>query len=150
MSSHTSYTSFHRLALSLSLMSSAMALVCEAAAATEVGTPQASTRLSEASALPVALSLAAPALLLSSTANLLVVAVESSAEGTVWVLERASDGARASLRFGKQALGASALAVGSSIMVLSTASGFLLTASGRVLALVPNEVGRALMHHEAL
>lgn len=146
MSNYSSYNSFHRLALSLSLMSSALPLVCQAAASP----PQASTQLSEASALPVALSLAAPALLLSSTAHLLVVAVESSAEGTVWVLERASDGARASLRFGKQALGASALAVGSSITVLSTASGILLTRSGQVLALVPNEVGRALMHHEAL
>ncbi|WP_148090419.1 hypothetical protein [Paucibacter sp. KBW04] len=146
----SSYTSFHRLALSLSLMG-ALPLSSEAAATTAAGgTPQASTRLSEASALPVALSMAAPALLLSSTAKLLVVAVESSAEGTVWVLERASDGARASLRFGKQALGASALAVGSSITVLSTASGFLLTHSGQVLAFVPNEFGRALMHHEAL
>ena len=57
------------------------------------------------SALPIAVSVAAPAMLLSGGVMLTVVAVEASAEGTVWVLERASDGARASVTLSAAAAG---------------------------------------------
>src|SRR5689334_1532811 len=55
------------------------------------------SELSALSALPIAVSVAAPVLVLSAGATLTVVAVEVSAAGAVWVLERASDGARATL-----------------------------------------------------
>ena len=53
--------------------------------------------------LPVAVSVAAPVMILSAGAVLTVVAVEATSAGTVWVLERASDGARASVRLGARA-----------------------------------------------
>src|SRR4051812_15479954 len=49
------------------------------------------------SALPIAVSVAAPAMFISAGAMLTVVAVEATATGAVWVMERASDGARASI-----------------------------------------------------
>ncbi len=58
----------------------------------------ASAAASVLSALPLAVVVAAPAALVSGGAQLSMVAVEATAEGTVWVLQRASDGARASLR----------------------------------------------------
>ena len=51
----------------------------------------------EGSANGNGLSVAAPVMILSGGVMLTVVAVEASAEGTVWVLERASDGARFSV-----------------------------------------------------
>ncbi|MBL8334768.1 MAG: hypothetical protein JNM08_16775, partial [Rubrivivax sp.] len=50
------------------------------------------SELSALSMLPVAVSVAAPVALLASGAAFTVVAVEAASEGTVWVLERASDG----------------------------------------------------------
>ena len=70
------------------------------------------SELSTLSALPIALSVAMPAMILSSGAALAVVAVEASAEGTVVILERASDGARASVRLGRDAAGHLSLAAG--------------------------------------
>jgi hypothetical protein len=109
----------------------------------------AQSNVSDASALsllPVAVSVAAPAMLLVGGVMLTVVAVEVSAAGSVWVLERASDGARASLRFTGHALAAS----GTAVMVTAVATGWVLSAAGAAIAFVPNEIGRALLHNERI
>jgi hypothetical protein len=122
-------------------------------AMTPVSEAKAQSDLSQASALslmPVAMSLTAPALLLEAGVNLSVVAVEGSVDGTVWIVERVSDGARATLRFSGQALGASAKAVGSVITVIACSTGWLLSSAGMVVAFVPNEIGNALLYNERL
>jgi hypothetical protein len=96
------------------------------------------------SALPVAVSVAAPALLLSGGVALTVVAVQASATGTVWVLERASDGARLSVQFTGQAVAS----VGAGVVVLALATGWVLSAAGQALCFIPNEIGASLLHHE--
>lgn len=109
--------------------------------------------LSEASALsalPVAVSVAAPVMILSGGVLLSVVAVEASANGTVWIVERASDGARASLRFSGQLAQSSLLAVGGAITVTALSTGYVLSAAGQAIAFVPNAIGRALTHHEPI
>jgi hypothetical protein len=103
--------------------------------------------VSDASALsmlPVAVSVAAPVALLSAGAALTVVAVTASADGTVWVLERASDGARASVAFA----GDVSAAAGTAVVVTAFSAGWVLSEAGRALALIPNEVGAALLYHE--
>lgn len=108
-----------------------------------------STTASEASALsllPVAVSVAAPVALFSAGAVLTVVAVEASAQGTVWVLERASDGARASVNFS----GKATAALGTAIAVTAIGSGYVLSAAGEAIAFVPNAIGTALLHNEQL
>lgn len=109
--------------------------------------------LSEASALsllPVAISVAAPVLILSGGVALTVVAVEVSATGTVWIVERASDGVRASIRFTGQLAQSALLGVGAAITVTALSTGYVLSAAGQAIAFVPNAIGRALTHHEAL
>lgn len=96
------------------------------------------------STVPVAVSVAAPAMLLSAGATLTVLAVETSANGTVWVLERASDGARASVKLA----GASAVAVGTGLVVTAMSTGWVLSAAGEVVCLIPNEIGAALLYNE--
>jgi hypothetical protein len=112
---------------------------------------QAQSGLSEASALsalPIAVSVAAPVVVLSAGATLTVVAVEASALGSVWVLERASDGARASVRLGSEAAGALSVAAGTAVVVTAVSTGWVLSTASRAIAFVPNEIGAALLYNE--
>lgn len=106
--------------------------------------------LSAASLLPVAVSVAAPSMLLTGGIVLSIVAVEASAEGTVWVLERASDGARMSLRFAGKLVAGPALVAGTTIAVSVIGSGHVLSAAGRAIAFVPNEIGASLLYNEQI
>lgn len=113
--------------------------------------------LSAISALPIAsvvgtASLAAgavvvlPVALSTAGAVLVVRSVRASAHGTVYLLERASDGARVSV----QVAGQAALAVGSAVTVSVIGAGVLLSAAGELLAFIPNAMGEALLHNERL
>jgi len=112
----------------------------------------------DVSALPVASLVgataasgaAAASTVLSAGAVLSVKAVEASATGVVYVLERAADGARVSVQVAMRAAGASALAVGTAVTVSATGAGLVLAAAGEALAFIPNEVGKSLLHHEKI
>ncbi|QCB47142.1 hypothetical protein [Hydrogenophaga sp. PAMC20947] len=94
------------------------------------------------SAVPVAFSVVG--------ATLVVKAVEVTVSGTVYLLERASDGAQASVRVSGQAASAMSAGVGTVLVVSAIGTGVLLSAAGEVLAFIPNELGRALLHNEQL
>ena len=116
--------------------------------------------LSAVSALPVASVLVASgavgavaqasAVLSVAGATLVVKAVESSARGSVYVLERVSDGVRVSVEVGAKALGAASMAVGTVVTVSVIAAGTILLVAGEAIAFVPNEVGRALLYNRRL
>jgi hypothetical protein len=113
-----------------------------------------STDLSAASGLslsvPVAISVAAPSAVLVSGAVFTVVAVQVVAEGTVWVLERASDGLRFSVRFGAELAGAAIVASGAIVVATVVAAGCVLSVAGEAIAFIPNELGRALVYDERI
>lgn len=114
---------------------------------------QAHTHASEASALsalPIAVSVAAPVMLLSAGAMLSVVAVEAVSEGTVWVLERASDGAHASVTLSGQVAGGLSVAAGTAVLVTAMSTGWVLSAAGQAIAFIPNQIGAALLHNERI
>lgn len=102
------------------------------------------------SLLPIAVSVAAPAMVLSAGAAFTVVAVEASADGAVWVLERLSDGARTTLRLSGAAAGAASLGVATVVTVSAVSTGWILVSAGKAIAFVPNEIGRALLHNERI
>lgn len=106
--------------------------------------------LSALSGLPIAVSLTAPALVLSAGVSLTVVAVEASAVGTVWVLERASDGARITLRLSAQAAGGLSVMAGTAVLVTAISAGWVLSAAGAAIAFIPNEIGAALLYNERI
>jgi len=124
---------------------------------------QAQSRLSEASAAlsvaPIALSVGAvsatgvalsalPVAILSAGVTLVVVSVEVVGGATVWVLERASDGARIVIKAsGKLAEGV-IVSTGAAVTVSVIGAGTLLSAAGQVIAFIPNEVGKALLYNE--
>lgn len=100
------------------------------------------------SAIPVAISVIAPSAVLVGGAAFVVVAVESTARGTVWVLERASDGVRISVEFsGKVAVGA-ANSVGTAVVVTAISTGYVISAAAEAIAFIPNEIGASLLHNE--
>lgn len=99
------------------------------------------------SATGAALS-AVPAGILSAGVALTVVSVEVVGGATVWVLERASDGARISLKTtGKLAVSAF-VNTGIAVTVSVVGAGTVLSAAGQVIAFIPNEIGKALLHNE--
>jgi hypothetical protein len=120
-----------------------------AAASPAAAHPNASDA-SALSMLPVAVSVAAPVMILSAGAMLTVVAVEATSAGTVWILERASDGARASVTLSAQAAGGLSVAAGTAVVVTAFSAGWVLSAAGKAIAYIPNEVGAALLHNERL
>ena len=100
------------------------------------------------SALPIAVSVVAPVMLLSAGVTLSVVAVQASAVGTVWVLERASDGARATLTLSGQAARALSVAAGTVVVVTVMSTGWVLSTASEAIAFIPNEIGAALLYNE--
>lgn len=121
-----------------------------------------STQLSAISLLPVAsvVVVSGSAVRLSESASVVtsllavagsvfvIKAVEVSAKGTVYILERVSDGLRISVELASSAAKQLSNAVGTMVTVSTTASGIILIASGEVLAFIPNELGQALLHNE--
>ena len=135
-------------------------LLAAALAVALAGPARAQSEISIAvSAAPVVLSVGAvsatgvvlsaiPAGILSAGVTLVVVSVEVVGGATVWVLERASDGARISLKVaGKLAEGA-AVSVGAAVTVSVIGAGTLLSAAGQVIAFIPSEIGKALLYNE--
>ena len=107
-----------------------------------VASGAASATAGAVAALPVALSVGG--------AVLTVKAVQASATGTVYLLERASDGAQASVEVSGRAAGAASGAVGTVLTCTVIGTGVILSAAGEAIAFVPNAIGRALLHNERL
>lgn len=94
--------------------------------------------------------MAIPAMLLVSGGVVILRAVDVSARSTVYVLEHASDGTRVSVEVvGASAVGASVVA-GAQVITTVIATGVVLSVAGEVIAFLPNETGRALLHNERL
>lgn len=108
---------------------------------------EAQAQASEASALsvlPIGVLSAAPVVILASGVNLTVNTVEASATGTTWILERAADGARATVKLA----GKASVAVGTSVAVTAMTAGYVLSVAGQAVAFIPNEIGASMLHNE--
>ena len=108
------------------------------------------SELSAMSALPVAVSVAVPVGLLSAGAVLTVVTVDAVSDGTVWVLERASDGVRASVTLSAAAAGGASVLSGTVVVATAFSAGWVLSAAGKAIAFIPNELGKALLYNERI
>ena len=93
---------------------------------------------------------AAPLLLSGGAVVLTVSAVEASGKGVKYVLTNAADGVSAVVEVSGQVAGAASVGVGTAVQVSATGTGVILSAAGQVLAFIPNEIGKALMHNERL
>jgi hypothetical protein len=118
-----------------------------------VAAARAQSTVSDASALsmlPIAVSVAAPVFVLSAGATLTIASVEATSVGAVWVLERASDGARASIRLVGRGIAGASVAAGTAVVVTAISTGWVLSAAGEAIAFIPNELGAALLYNERI
>lgn len=91
---------------------------------------------------------AAPSVLLAGGAVLTVKAIESTARGTAYVLERASDGAQFSMEVAAGSVAIAGLAVGATVAAAAIGTGVVLSAAGEAIAFIPNQLGKTLLHNE--
>jgi hypothetical protein len=95
-------------------------------------------------------SIAAPVILSAGGALFVVKAVEVTALSTVYVLERASDGARVSVEVAGRGVNNISIATGTLVSVSVIGAGVILSVAGEAIAFIPNSLGRALLHNERL
>ena len=115
--------SFHRTRCSLALRGLCVATALSFALASTARAQSTVSDASVLSALPIAVSVVAPVAVLSAGAALTVVAVEATSTGAVWVLERASDGARASVRLVGRGIAGASIAAGTVIACTALSTG---------------------------
>ena len=146
-------TSLPALSARAALRRGATALAIAAVLALPAPQALAQSTISDASALsalPIAVSVAAPVAVLSAGAALTVVSVEATSTGAVWVLERAADGTRASVRLVGRGVAGASVAAGTIVVATALSTGWVLSAAGEAIAFIPNELGRALLYNERI
>jgi hypothetical protein len=141
---HSFLSVFHR---SLSVALVAGMFVAPAAKAetgcASCGVSEASQALSQATGVMVNGS----AEMLAASGALSVASIEASGESTVIVLNGASNAVVGAVKLSEKAAKEASLAVGKVVEVSAVSTGYLLIASGKVIAFIPNELGKALLHH---
>lgn len=102
-----------------------------------------SQNLSQGSAIVVAGSMS----MLVASGQVVVASVEAVGEGIVIVLKGASEAGGASIQMSTQAAKGLSLAAGTVVNVVALSTGHMLVLSGKAIAFIPNELGKALLHH---
>jgi hypothetical protein len=78
--------------------------------------------------------------------ELVVATVRPLADASLIVLRDVATGSEVSVRVGSSVVSATMLAIGESVVVVAEAAGCSLIAAGKLVAFVPNDVGRALLY----
>ena len=121
-----------------------LALACAGAASARQGDPSAASRSSEYGS---GFIVAGSAAILGGAGSLMVAAVEPMGESVVVTLRTASDAGTVSIEMSAAAARGLTLSAGTTVSAVAESTGYLLIVAGKVLAFVPNEIGRGLLHH---
>lgn len=84
--------------------------------------------------------------LIQGGAQLTVTALEAAGESVVVVMRGVSEATTVSVKASANAVGAASVVVGSAVQVVAEATGNSLYVAGKLIAFIPNEIGRALIH----
>lgn len=123
------------------------ALLGLACSATHAAGHAGQSELSNASANLSGVVVGGSLLTLAATGSVVVASVRTVGDGIEVVLEGAADASRATVRLsGRTAAGVS-LAAGTALEVVTASTGYVLVMSGKAIAFLPNEAGKALLHH---
>lgn len=127
------------------LTAALLSLACACAHAN--GDASAPSRMSaDASGMLVAGSL----ITIAGAGSLVVAGVQASGDGVELVLEGGARASAATVRISAQAARGLSIATGTVLQVVATSTGHVLVLSGKALAFIPNELGKALLHHERM
>lgn len=129
------------------LLAALLGLACTAAhAAGHAGHPGQS-ELSNASANLSGVVVGGSILTLAATGSVVVASVRTVGDAIEVVLENAADASRATVRLSGRAAAGVSLAAGTALEVVTASTGYVLVMSGKAIAFLPNEAGKALLHH---
>lgn len=103
--------------------------------------------LSNASANLSAVVVGGSILTLAAGGSVVVASVRTVGDGIEVVLESAADASRATLRLSGRAAAGVSIAAGTTLGLVTASTGYVLVMSGKALAFLPNEAGKALLHH---
>lgn len=102
---------------------------------------------SEMSALGSVIVVGGTMSLLADSGTAVVESVENAGESTLVVIKGATDASRVTLRMSGKVVTGASLAAGTAVSVVTMASGYALVVAGKVIAFLPNQAGKALLHH---
>ena len=126
------------------LLAALLGLACSASqAAGHAG----QSELSNASANLSGVVVGGSILTLAATGSVVVASARTVGDGIEIVLEGAMDASRATVRLSGRAAAGLSLAAGTALEVVTASTGYVLVMSGKALAFIPNEAGKALLHH---
>ncbi len=126
------------------LLAALLGLACTATHATAA---EDQSELSNASANLSAVVVGGPVLSVVAAGSVVVASARMVGDGLELVLENVADASRATVRLSGKVAGGVSLAAGTTLEVVSATTGYVLVASGKALAFIPNEAGKALLHH---
>jgi hypothetical protein len=123
------------------------ALLGLACSATHAAGHAGQSELSNASANLSGVVVGGSLLTLAATGSVVVASVRTVGDGIEVVLEGAADASRATVRLSSRAAAGVSLAAGTALEVVTASTGYVLVMSGKAIAFLPNEAGKALLHH---
>lgn len=136
--------------VSHSLLAGLLGIAVGCPAAAQDSVTRASQGLSEASQASLAASsyvVAGSVQLIQASSQLVVAGVEAAGESAVVVLRGASEGATASVMMSAQLARDASIAAGTAVRVVAESIGHALYVGAVMIAFIPNEIGRAMIHH---
>lgn len=122
-----------------------LAFTCGTACAAPAG---AASAPSQASANLSAVVVGGSILTIAAAGSVVVASVRTVGEGLEIVLDSAVDASRATVHLSGKAAGGLSLATGTVLEVVTASTGQVLVMSGKAIAFLPNEAGKALLHHD--
>lgn len=84
--------------------------------------------------------------LLQAGSQLTIIAIKTVGESTFITLKAVGNSATVTIRVGSQVSGHLLHGAGQMIQAVATASGVILTSAGKVVAFLPNEMGKSLLY----
>lgn len=87
---------------------------------------------------------------ITASGSFVIESVKASTNGVVMVLHASADAASVTLQLSGEVVQHAALASGTLIEISAVSTGHLLISAGKIIAFIPNELGKALLHHEQI
>lgn len=124
-----------------------LAIACTSADAAGHAGQSGQSAVSNASANLSGVVVGGSLLTVVAAGSVVVASVRTVGDGIEVVLENALDASRATVRFSGRVAGGVSLAAGATLEVVTASTGHVLVMSGKAIAFLPNEAGKALLHH---
>ena len=129
------------------ILLAALLLACSATQAAGHAGQSGQSAVSNASANLSAVVVGGSILTVAAAGSVVVASVKTVGDGLEVVLENVADASRATVRLSGKAAAGVSVAAGTTLEVVTASTGYVLVMSGKALAFIPNEAGKALLHH---